>query len=479
MDLKKNDIITVRIEDLGSEGMGIAKVDGYALFIKDSIPGDLCDVRITKVNKNFGFARLERIIEASEDRVEPKCKNAKRCGGCQLMALKYKKQLEFKANKVKNNIERIGGVKDFIMEPIVGMDEPYRYRNKTQYPVGLDKEGSIIYGFYAGRTHDIISTSDCRLAPEINKEIMEEIVSFMEEYHIKPYNEVTYEGLVRHVLIRNAKEGIMVCLIINGNKLPKSDILVRRLKDTSDIDEVSLNVNKSKNNVILGDDVIILSGKGYVIDYIEDLKFKISPKSFYQVNMVQTSKLYSIAREYADVNEGDVVWDMYCGIGTMSLFYAKKAGFVYGVEIVPEAIDDARENARINNIENVKFYVGAAEDVVPAVINSDSKSKCPDVVVVDPPRKGCDKTLLETIATMNPKRLVYVSCDSATLARDIKILTELGFVLKKVRPVDMFPHTVHVETIALIERVRNAKDFVQIGIDAEEYYRIKDEEKTI
>ena len=452
MDLKKNDIITVRIEDLGSEGMGIAKVDGYALFVKDTVTGDLCDVRITKLNKNFGFARLERVLEASESRCDAACDNANRCGGCQIMAMKYESQLKFKENKVRNNIERIGKAKDFEINEIIGMDEPYRYRNKTQYPIGRSKDGAIIYGFYAGRTHAIISSDDCMLAPEINKGIMNEIVSFMEEFHIKPYDEVSGEGLVRHALIRNAKEGIMVCLIINGKKLPKSDVLVERLSSNFGISEVSLNVNTKKNNVILGDEVIILSGKGYVVDYIDELKYKISPKSFYQVNMVQTSKLYSVAREYADIKEGDIVWDMYCGIGTMSLFFAKKAEHVYGVEIVPEAIDDARENAKLNNIDNATFYVGAAEDVVPSVINSDSKSKSPDVVVVDPPRKGCDKTLLDTIAKMNPKRLVYVSCDSATLARDIEILQGLDFKLKKVQPVDMFPHTVHVETVCLLEK---------------------------
>ena len=452
MDLKKNDIITVRIEDLGSEGMGIAKVDGYALFVKDTVTGDLCDVRITKLNKNFGFARLERVLEASDARCDAACANASRCGGCQIMAMKYESQLKFKENKVRNNIERIGKAKDFEMNEIIGMDEPYRYRNKTQYPIGRSQDGAIIYGFYAGRTHAIISSDDCMLAPEINKGIMNEIVSFMEEFHIKPYDEVSGEGLVRHALIRNAKEGIMVCLIINGKKLPKSDVLVERLSSNFGISEVSLNVNTKKNNVILGDEVIILSGKGYVVDYIDELKYKISPKSFYQVNMVQTSKLYSVAREYADIKEGDIVWDMYCGIGTMSLFFAKKAEHVYGVEIVPEAIDDARENAKLNNIDNATFYVGAAEDVVPSVINSDSKSKSPDVVVVDPPRKGCDKTLLDTIAKMNPKRLVYVSCDSATLARDIEILQGLDFKLKKVQPVDMFPHTVHVETVCLLEK---------------------------
>jgi len=457
MDLKKNDIVTVKIEDLGNEGMGIAKLDGYALFIKDTITGDLCDVRITKVNKNYGFARLERIIEPSTFRCVAPCENAKRCGGCQIMEMKYENQLKFKQNKVKNNLERIGKVKDFEMNEIIGMDEPYRYRNKTQYPIGRNKDGVIVYGFYAGRTHAIISSDDCMLAPEINKEIMNEIVSFMEEFHIKPYDEVSGEGLVRHALIRNAREGIMVCLIINGKKLPKSDILVERISSKYGISEISLNVNTKKNNVILGDEVIILSGKGFVIDYIDELKYKISPKSFYQVNMVQTSKLYSVAREYADIKEGDVVWDMYCGIGTMSLFFAKKAAHVYGVEIVPEAIDDARENAKLNNIDNATFYVGAAEVVVPSVINSDENSKNPDVVVVDPPRKGCDKTLLETIAEMNPKRLVYVSCDSATLARDIEILQGLGFKLEKVQPVDMFPHTVHVETVALLSKLSEAK----------------------
>jgi len=460
----KNDYIEVTIEDIGGEGMGVAKASGYALFIKDALPGDTCRVRITKANKNYGFARVEEVIKESSLRVDPPCENAKRCGGCQIMAMDYEAQLQFKEKKVKDNLERIGGL-DFSKDnkesteflKIKGMEYPYRYRNKTQYPVGMGKEGNITYGFYAGRTHSIISTEDCKLAAEINSEIMNTIVEFMEEFNIKPYDEKSGNGVVRHVLIRNSKEKsgqIMVCIIINQRSLKKSDILVERLKNIPGMTSISLNVNTAKNNVILGDEVINLYGENYIIDTIKDLKYQISPKSFFQVNGIQTEKLYETAVTFADIKNDDVVWDMYCGIGTMSLFFAKQAKKVYGVEIVPEAIRDAKKNAKLNNIDNATFFCGAAEDVVPKLVSEDpDKYGKIDVVVVDPPRKGCDVKLLSTIVSMNPEKVVYVSCDSATLSRDVKILSENGYRVNKVQPVDMFPHTVHVETVVLMSRV--------------------------
>jgi 23S rRNA (uracil1939-C5)-methyltransferase len=345
------------------------------------------------------------------------------------------------------------------MKEIIGMEEPFRYRNKSQFPVGMNREGKIVYGFYAGRTHSIIQTEDCLLGLPINNEIMRTIVEFMEQYHVQPYNEETGKGVVRHVLIRNAFSTgeVMVCLIINKDKLPHSEILVENLEKIPEVVDISINVNKNRNNVILGDDIKVLKGKGYIEDYIGDIKFRISPKSFFQVNPIQTKKLYDTALEYAGLTGKEVVWDLYCGIGSISLFLAKSAKKVLGVEIVPEAIDDARENAKINNIENATFFVGKAEEVVPDYYkrHAGSEETHPDVIVVDPPRKGCDGALIETMLEMQPDRIVYVSCDSATLARDLKILSQGGYEVKMVQPVDMFPQSVHVESVVLLTKAHN------------------------
>ncbi|MCR5273488.1 MAG: 23S rRNA (uracil(1939)-C(5))-methyltransferase RlmD [Lachnospiraceae bacterium] len=494
--MKKNDLVTLKIEDIGKDGEGIGKADGLTLFVKDAVVGDIISAKIMKLKKNYGYARLMEIISPSKDRVEAPCRYAKSCGGCQIMELSYEKQLEFKYNKVKNNLKRIGGFSDekleSVMEPIVGMEDPYRYRNKAQFPIGTDSEGNIITGFYAGRTHKIIPNEDCLLGAEVNKTILNEVISFMREEKITAYNEEEHTGTVRHVLTRvgNDSGQIMVCLIINADNLKSKEKLIDRLSKISGMQSISININKDKTNVILGKTTKILWGEEYITDSIylrdtdtfERLKgagesktiFRISAQSFFQVNPVQTEKLYSLALDYAGLTGSETVWDLYCGIGSISLFLAKSAGKVYGVEIVPQAIENAKENALLNGYDNAEFFVGAAEDIVPGWLES-PKGK-PDVVVVDPPRKGLDPVCIETILGANPKRVVYVSCDSATLARDLKMFVEGGYELERVRPVDQFAHTGHVETIALIERVRNAKDFVQIGIDVEEYYRIKDEE---
>ena len=442
----KNDLIKLKIEDIGSNGEGIGKLDGYTFFVKDSLPGDYIEARVTKENKSYGFARLEKILYASEMRIDPPCKIASKCGGCQIQAMDYKSQLVFKENKVKNNLERIGGLRDLKINSIIGMDDPFRYRNKSQYPVGLNKEGKIVTGFFAGRTHSIIESEDCLIGPSVNNEILKIVKSFMIENKISPYDEKTNKGLVRHILIRNGFNTgeIMVVLVINGKKLTGWEILVERLKEIKGMTAIALNVNTEKTNVILGDRIINLYGKGCITDKIKDLEFRISPLSFYQVNPVQTEKLYEKALEYAGLTGKETVWDLYCGIGTISLFLAKAAGKVYGVEVVKEAIEDAKVNASINGITNAEFLVGEAENVI-------IKEK-PDVVVVDPPRKGCDEKLLETIVKVSPEKVVYVSCDSATLARDLKFLCENGYEVKEVQPVDMFPHSVHVETVVLMSR---------------------------
>ena len=460
--MQKNDLVTVAIEDIGVGGEGIGKVDGYTLFIKDAIIGDVVEAKIVKAKKNYGYARLMNIVTPSENRVEkPACPMARRCGGCQIQEMKYGAQLAFKEGKVRGNLERIGEVPtellDKVMQPIVGMEEPFHYRNKAQFPIGTDKEGHIITGFYAGRTHSIIPNTDCALGVAVNQKILEIILHFMENNHISAYDEEKHKGLVRHVLIRYGfkTDEIMVCLVINGEKLPHAEKLVDKLCKIPGMTSITISVNKAKTNVIMGNEIKLLWGQTYITDYIGNVKYQISPLSFYQVNPVQTEKLYGLALDYADLNGNETVWDLYCGIGTISLFLAQNAKQVYGVEIVPQAIDDARNNAKINDITNAEFYVGKAEEVLPEYYREYQESHGgetahADVIVVDPPRKGCEESLLQTIVDMQPEKVVYVSCDSATLARDVKFLRESGYELKKITPVDQFPNTVHVETVVLL-----------------------------
>ena len=455
MDLKKNDIVKVTIDDIGNEGEGIGKVDGFPLFIKDATIGDVIEAKVIKVKKSYGYARVENILTPSKDRVKTKCPVARQCGGCSIQHLSYEKQLEYKQNKVKNCLERIGGFLGIEekMEPILGMEEPWYYRNKAQFPVGLGKDGSITTGFYAGRTHSIIDNTHCYIQAKINEQLLEIIKEFLMENKIEPYNEETHTGLVRHILTRVGfvTGEIMVCIILNGTKLPNAEQLVERLIKVAGMTSISININQEKTNKILGKKVKTLWGKDTITDYIGDVKYQISPLSFYQVNPIQTKVLYGKALEYADLKGEETVWDLYCGIGTISLFLAQKAKKVYGVEIIPEAIEDARKNAQLNHMENVEFFVGKAEDVLPE--QYEKNKVYADVIVVDPPRKGCDETLLNTMITMSPKRIVYVSCDPATLARDLKILCGNGYEIERVQVVDQFAHTAHVESVVLLTRV--------------------------
>ncbi len=517
MEYTKNDIVKATIEDMGTEGEGIGKIDGFTLFIKDGIVGDTVEAKILKTKKNYAYARMEKILTPSPYRVEPSCAFHRQCGGCQIQALSYERQLEFKQNKVKNNLIRIGGFSeefmDSVMEPIVGMDEPYHYRNKAQYPVGMNKEGKIITGFYAGKTHSIICNTQCHLGDPGNQKILEIILEFMEKYGIEAYNEENGRGQVRHILIRTGftSKEIMVCLVINGcSKFGKveekpeyikhQNRLIEALKKIPGMTSISVSINTEKTNVIMGKDIHLLWGSPTIQDVIrvrdmereghpftgQQLTFKISPLSFYQVNPIQTEKLYSLALQYANLTGKETVWDLYCGIGTISLFLATKAKQVYGVEIVPQAIEDANENAVRNGITNAEFFTGKAEEVLPeyyerisrkgtGIVKTEEacRSKAgeaendqekrsiqknqdmlhPDVIVVDPPRKGCDQACLDTMLKMQPERIVYVSCDSATMARDVKILCDGGYELKRVVACDMFPHTVHVETVACLQRV--------------------------
>ncbi len=492
MDFRKNELVTVSIEDVGTDGEGIGKADGYTLFVKDAVIGDTVEARITKSKKNYGYARLEKVLTPSPFRVEAPCPFHRQCGGCQIQAMSYERQLRFKEDKVRNNLMRIGGFSaeelDRVMEPVVGMEEPFGYRNKAQYPIGKDKEGNPIAGFYAGRTHSIIANTDCMLGRKENKQILEVILEHMKRYGIAPYEEETGEGQIRHVLIRTGfhTEQIMVCLVINRspekvgkaiqNKqeiLPGQGKLLQRLAEIPNMTSVSINCNTVKSNVILGKDVFTLWGSDTITDKIrvrnmettemsftgEELTFAISPLSFYQVSPLQTEKLYSLALQYAGLTGKETVWDLYCGIGTISLFMATAAKQVCGVEIVPQAIEDARENARRNHISNATFFVGKAEEVLPAFYENGGVSgltengafRNPDVIVVDPPRKGCDEKCLQTMLRMEPERIVYVSCDSATLARDLRILCDGGYRLRRVRPVDQFAQTVHVECVIMMQ----------------------------
>ena len=475
MSYSKNDCVELTIEDIGVSGEGIGKVDGYTLFVKDTVIGDVVRVKIMKAKKNYGYARLMDIIKPSEDRVEPACPIARQCGGCQIQAMNYNAQLKYKQKLVKDNLLRISGLTegaDYEMCEILGMDTPFRYRNKAQYPVGEDKDGNIVMGFYAGHTHSIIACpdDDCMLGHRDNAFILNAVKEWMKEYRVRAYNENIHKGTVRHVLIRTGyhTDEVMVCLVTKKMlRKEAADGLVKAIQKLKlNVASLVVNINKEDTNVILGKECITLYGRPYIEDYIGDIKFQISPLSFYQVNPKQTEVLYNKALEFARLKGNESVWDMYCGIGTISLFLAKKAGKVYGVEIVPQAIEDAKNNAKINNIDNAEFFVGKAEEVVPAFykkqtgVQSDNDSTDskeydmtrPDVVVVDPPRKGCDKKLLDTIVSMTPDRIVYVSCDSATLARDLKLLVECGYKVEKVQPVDQFGNTVHVETVVLLSK---------------------------
>lgn len=505
MNYKKNDYVTVTIEDIGSEGEGIGKVDGFTLFVKDAVIGDTVEAKIIKSKKNYAYARLEKVIKPSPFRVEPKCPYYRQCGGCQIQALSYQKQLEFKQWKIRNNLIRIGGFEpafvDDHMEPIIGMEEPYHYRNKAQYPVGTDKEGNIITGFYAGRTHNIISNTNCFLGVPENDKILNTILNYMRNNKVSAYDETTGQGLVRHILIRTgfSSKQIMVCLVINKKMtklsyqaagiqknnnefLPNQGELLSKLTQIEGMTSVSVSINTENTNVIMGKEIHTIWGSPAISDSIhvrdmekegypftgQELTFHISPLSFYQVNPVQTEKLYSLALEYAGLTGKETVWDLYCGIGTISLFLAAKAKKVYGVEIIPQAIEDARENAKRNQIDNAEFFVGKAEEVLPEFyekmsstedsnINDDGDVEHkkdmlhPDVIVVDPPRKGCDQACLATMLKMRPERIIYVSCDSATLARDLKVLCDGGYEVKRVRGVDQFGMTVHVESVILMQ----------------------------
>ena len=525
---QKNDVTELAITDLGSDGEGIGKADGYTLFVKDAVIGDYIRAKIMKTRKNFGYAKLLEVLRPSPYRVRPRCEIAGACGGCQLQALRYDQQLLFKYKKVRSSLIRIGGfdeaLTDSVLQPVIGMEDPYRFRNKAQFPIGM-KNGEPVAGFYAGRTHSIVPVSDCLIGAAENAVILQTILSYMKEFHVPAYDEITGQGLLRHVLIRRAvyTKQIMVCLIVNAERLPKEEILVQRLQAIPEMTGITLNTNTGRTNVIMGKKLRVLWGKGTIRDVLhvykvrenaaaassvatpagapdvppaaadpagasdvpaaagmgqmrtaalafepagEEVSFDISPLSFYQVNPAQTEKLYSIALAYAGLTGQENVWDLYCGVGTISLFLARHAKRVYGIEVIPEAIRDAKANAERNHITNAEFTAGRVEDILPD--HARSMHTPVDVVVVDPPRKGLDETCIRTVLGAAPKRIVYVSCDPATLARDLKVFAEGGYRLEKVQPVDQFGHSVHIETVCLLSKLSEAKNHISVKVDIDE-----------
>ncbi len=452
--VKKNNYYQLQIDALGNEGQGIGRIDNFTIFVPLALPGDKVKIKILKVKKKYAYGKIIDIITPSPNRAKPICPIYGKCGGCQLQHLSYSEQLAFKKQKVMDALQRIGRLEsEFTVSETIGMKQPQRYRNKAQFPVGIDKRtGGISIGFYQPKSHDIVDIENCYIQDPINDEIVKKIKTWMTNNNIKPYDEKSGNGFIRHIYTRIGVKSseIMVVLVTNNENFPKKQEFVDTIRAIdSNIKSIIQNINIRKTNVILGNINKVLWGKESIVDYIGDIKFKISPMSFYQVNPVQTEVLYKKALQYAELNGSETIFDLYCGIGTISLFFAQKAKKVIGVEIVKEAIDDAKENAKINDINNLEFFTGAAEDIVPKLYKEGYKA---DMVIVDPPRKGCDENLLNTIINMEVDRIVYVSCNPSTLARDLKILEDAGYSVKTVQPVDMFPDTVHVECIALLQR---------------------------
>ena len=448
--VEKNRNYIVDITGLSSEGLGVARIEGFTVFVEGALPKEQAEIKIVKVLKNYAFGKLLRTLKTAACRIEPSCGVVKRCGGCQLQHMSYEAQLQYKTQQVKDALERIGGLNGVAVHDTIGMEDPWRYRNKAQFPVGMD--GDVMIGFYANRSHEIIDTPQCSIQDAVNDNVIQTVREFIKKYDISVYDENTGKGIIRHIVTRKGfKTGeVMVCIVINGDSLPCGKALVEMLRARTDgLKSVVVNINKKKTNVILGERNIVIFGEEAIYDYIGEFKFRISPLSFFQVNPVQTEVLYGKALEYADLKGDETVFDAYCGIGTISLFLSRKAKKVYGIEIVPQAINNAKENARLNGVKNVEFLVGESEIVIPELYRKGIKA---DVIVVDPPRKGCDEKLLEVITEMSPEKVVYVSCNPATLARDLKYLSERGYEVREVQPVDMFPQTSHVECVTLMSR---------------------------
>jgi 23S rRNA (uracil1939-C5)-methyltransferase len=451
ISIKKNDIYNIEIRGMTHEGQGVGRINDFTVFVEGTLLGETAEIRIIKVNKSYAVGKLLKIIKPSSSRILPFCEAYERCGGCGLQHLSYEGQLEFKKNTVVENLKRIGKLENVVVHDTVGMKNILNYRNKAQFPVGMSG-GRPVAGFYARRSHEIVKCAACGIQDEISNKVTAIVTDFIEKNKISVYDETTNTGLVRHIMTRvGFKTGeVMVVIVINGQELPYKDRLIDMLTlEINSLKSVILNINKKNTNIILGEKNKTIYGRDTITDYIGKFKFNISPLSFFQVNPVQTEVLYEKALEYAGLSGNETVFDLYCGIGTISLFLSEKAKKVYGVEVIEAAIEDARENARINNVENTEFIVGEAEQVIPKIYSQGVRA---DVVVVDPPRKGCDVALLSTLVDMKPERIVYVSCNPSTLARDLKYLSENGFKVMEVQPVDMFPYSFHVESIVLMTK---------------------------
>ncbi|GIN88212.1 23S rRNA (uracil-C(5))-methyltransferase RlmCD [Heyndrickxia sporothermodurans] len=449
LPVQKNEYIDATFVDLTHEGHAVAKVDGYPIFVPNGLPGEKAKVKVIKVNKGYGFGRLIELYEASPDRVEPDCPIYKECGGCQLQHLSYQGQLKAKRKQVEDVLQRIGKLENVVVHPVLGMEDPWRYRNKAQVPVG-EREGGLIAGFYQNRSHEIIDMEACLIQQEKNDVVVQTVKNICNHYGVRAYHEQAHKGTLRHIMARYGMKTneIMVVLITRTADLPNKKAIIEEITaKIPNVKSIVQNINNKRTNVIFGKETKVLWGEEVIYDYIGNIKFAISARSFYQVNPEQTKVLYDQALKYANLTGNETVIDAYCGIGTISLFLTEKAKKVYGVEIVPEAIEDAKRNAELNGITNVEFAVGEAETVIPKWYEEGIVA---DVLVVDPPRKGCDETLLQTIIEMKPKKVVYVSCNPATLARDLRILEDGGYRTVVVQPVDMFPQTTHCEAVAEI-----------------------------
>lgn len=447
LPVEKNQFLEVEFIDLTHEGHGVAKVEGYPIFVPNALPGERATIKVIKTSKGYGFGKVIELLKQSPVRVEPVCSIYNQCGGCQTQHMSYEGQLEAKYKQVTEVMKRIGKLEDVVIHPVLGMENPWSYRNKAQVPVG-ELEGGLVVGFYQKRSHEIIPMHECYIQGKENDEMIQDVKNICDELKIEPYNELAHKGILRHIMARygHFTNESMLVLVTNKVNFPKKDELVSRIVEKyPNITSIIQNVNSEKTNVILGNQTFVLFGSETIKDKIGDITFEISARSFYQVNPTQTKVLYDKALEYAKLNGNETVIDAYCGIGSISLFLAQKAKKVYGVEIVPEAIEDAKRNATINHMANVEFEVGKAEEVIP---NWYKQGITADVLVVDPPRKGCDEALLNTMIEMKPSKVVYVSCNPSTLARDLRVLEDGGYETIQIQPVDMFPHTSHVECVA-------------------------------
>ena len=461
MELAKNQEHTVTIEGYGEGGMGVARIDGRVVFVHGALRGEKCRVLILKTLKSVAFAKVLEVLEPSSERMTPDCPYFPRCGGCTYRHIRYEEELRLKKQRVQDNLSRIGG-SDVTVEEILGAQDTLRYRNKAQYPVS--KDGAV--GFYRARTHEVIECEHCLLVRPEADAAAEALREYMQSCHVAGYDEKTGRGLIRHLYVRsNAAGESLICVLVNGDKLPKEDRLVALLRDACPkCTGIVLGTNTKKGNVILGDRYRTLWGSDRLEDTLCGKTFKLSVPSFYQVNRAQAERLYAKTIEFADLTGQETVLDLYCGAGTITLALSDHAKKVLGAEIVPEAIDDARENAARNGVKNAEFFCGDASDVAKKLARENLR---PDVITVDPPRKGLAADVVESIAEMQPQRVVYVSCDSATMARDVKRLADLGYTARRACAVDMFPRADHVETVCLLSKL-NAKQHIEVDIHMDE-----------